>query len=215
MKQEYQEIRKFVEEQVRQITDPIKIDRHLMKIIERDGDISKADLSKVLKQVNLKLEGDYQKHFSRQSRKEVVDQILQLRDEQLEESKQVLTEFKKIVLPISLQSNYKVYSISEIMEQIEELPRVETGTEDSGTKEYSWYNNKRTELIDKIKKLDLINKRIKLLNEYKAMLDTKLKLISDDKVLEKLDKVDSLVEKLSNPDIQKKLLDKLQNELNE
>lgn len=76
-------------------------------------------------------------------------------------------------MPINLQSDFKLYSLNEIISQISNLPEIKSD-EASNIENYDDYNNKRAELHQIINKIEETQRKIKLVKTYRELIKTKI-----------------------------------------
>ncbi len=71
-----------------------------------------------------------------------------------------------------MESDFKVYSIKDIIDQIENIPEIPQ--QDEENEQFTQYNTKRQELLDKISQLQSLKKKTELIKNYKNLINLKI-----------------------------------------
>ncbi|CCH42658.1 hypothetical protein BN7_2202 [Wickerhamomyces ciferrii] len=152
MSKDYQSLNRFIKDGVKQIRTPFKLDDDLLDICQDTYDNDSKHLNP--------------RELSRILKEEILD------------NEEFLQFFKDLELPINLQSDYKLYSLGDLIEQILTLPEIDTSSSKKISNlnklKYDEYNNKRIQLITKIQKLQQLKEETQLLKNYNELLNIKL-----------------------------------------
>lgn len=126
--------------------------------------------------MNVILNNGYHRFYSAQAIAQITEQIINLRHEEQLDRLEFIDLFKDLELPLDLKSDYKVYSLKEIIEQVSNLPeiKVEGDNGANGSKEKEEYNIKRKNLLSKIEQIQSLKEKTKLIQNYRQLIKTKI-----------------------------------------
>lgn len=122
---------------------------------------------------NIILNNGYHRFYSSQAITQLTEQIFNLREQQQSDQLDFIDFLKDLELPINLDTDYKIYSIRDLIDQIENLPEIGE-VEDSSNEGYENYNIKRQELLNKIKKINDLKRKTEIIRNYKSLIDLKI-----------------------------------------
>ncbi|CAM9015400.1 unnamed protein product [Wickerhamomyces anomalus] len=139
MSNSYQSFNKQIKTHVKKLETPFKLDDTLLEICEESlsnnnnesRPLKPRDLSKILK------DGEEQQQLDQQ---DLIDFL------------------ENLELPINLESDFKVYSIKDIIDQIENIPEIPQ-QQDEENEQFTQYNTKRQEILNKISQLQNLKKK--------------------------------------------------------
>lgn len=181
MSNSYQSLNKQIKTHVKKLETPFKLDDTLLEICEESlsnnnnesRPLKPRDLSKILKDANIILGNGYHRYYSTQAISQLTEQIFNLREQQQLDQQDLIDFLENLELPINLESDFKVYSIKDIIDQIENIPEIPQ-QQDEDNEQFTQYNTKRQELLNKISKLQSLKRKTELIKNYKNLINLKI-----------------------------------------
>lgn len=175
----YEDVQEFIVEQERIITKAIKNDLALQNLIRKNGiDVSQEELDKIVKKVNQQMKRKYRMGwFTRQSRFQVSQQIIQVERESNKEKMDKIAKVSNVLKIFNYEADTEIGMEGEdeeensfdeeIFELIRELPDSNLlGTNDVELiEQYDDIRDRLSSVIRTRKKLDKSISRIKRINE--------------------------------------------------
>lgn len=175
----YEDVQEFIVEQERIITKAIKNDLALQNLIRKNGiDVSQEELDKIVKKVNQQMKRKYRMGwFTRQSRFQVSQQIIQVERESNKEKMDKIARVSNVLKIFNYEADTEIGMEGEdeeensfdeeIFELIRELPDSNLlGTNDVELiEQYDDIRDRLSSVIRTRKKLDKSISRIKRINE--------------------------------------------------
>jgi hypothetical protein len=97
-------------------------------------------------------------------------------DDESSKQEELIATIKELHLPIELKSDYKLYSLRDIIEQVESLPQLELNVNEEIeiNEPYINYNSRKTEITEKVKKIGQLQQKIKALRSYHDLVNLKI-----------------------------------------
>lgn len=180
MSNSYQSLNKQIKTHVKKLETPFKLDDTLLEICEESlsnnnnesRPLKPRELSKILKDANIILGNGYHRFYSTQAISQLTEQIFNLREQQQLDQQDLIDFLENLELPINLESDFKVYSIKDIIDQIENIPEIPQQDEDN--EQFTQYNTKRQELLNKINQLQSLKRKTELIKNYKNLINLKI-----------------------------------------
>lgn len=181
MSNSYQSLNKQIKTHVKKLETPFKLDDTLLEISEESlsnnnnesRPLKPRELSKILKDANIILGNGYHRYYSTQAISQLTEQIFNLREQQQLDQQDLIDFLENLELPINLESDFKVYSIKDIIDQIENIPEIPQ-QQDEDNEQFTQYNTKRQELLNKISQLQKLKKKTELIKNYKNLINLKI-----------------------------------------
>ncbi|ODQ62368.1 hypothetical protein WICANDRAFT_60428 [Wickerhamomyces anomalus NRRL Y-366-8] len=181
MSNSYQSLNKQIKTHVKKLETPFKLDDTLLEICEESlsnnnnesRPLKPRELSKILKDANIILGNGYHRYYSTQAISQLTEQIFNLREQQQLDQQDLIDFLENLELPINLESDFKVYSIKDIIDQIENIPEIPQ-QQDEENEQFTQYNTKRQEILNKISQLENLKKKTGLVKNYKNLINLKI-----------------------------------------
>ena len=116
----YIEIKKFIDDQIKILNTPLRLDDEMRSIAARHN-LSEEKVSSLLFKCNLRLKRHYRSAFNKQVVHQIVQQIVKSENEKLLEVNERLSRIQSLVQPIILPDFQKVGSVKDRVRLANEL----------------------------------------------------------------------------------------------